>query len=521
MTQAAAGQFWFDAVEITSDRVYTAPAPYPNGIRLSTTLFSFGDWTSLLKFPLAMGRLDPHISAMGVLAYQPAFRPLFSVSALYSISDPNDHGSRDLFDYFDCNVNHPDWFLLDAQGQRIAKSGFPNEWLMDVGNPLVQQRAVASLRDLLSRTNNPSIFLDDVDAVIFGASGQLILPKYPSDALWWQQLTHHISALSQGIAATPGSTLIANASNGRYWVRQGLPNNQDGPGIAWLPSLGGFVQEFPFANVDGNGNTVYRPYAPSPSDAWFNDFWIDNLRAMVENPNSQQMELFNVSPSNHAASRYLIASYLLGQHAHTTLGFGGNFTLPSELSIPLGNPLGTYQIAQGDLASGGLFSRAYDKGVVFVNPMASNTFTTAAPQAGTDWDGHAIQSGDTIALPPHTGYALLYSGGSGSSSSSSTGNPSNTQVLNNDLKGTRAYPNPWRSNQDAGVSVTFDQMTLDATVKIFTLSGHWVKTLSSANGAVKWDLTNDTGEKVASGMYIYLVTNPQGQKQKGKLVVIK
>ena len=77
----------------------------------------------------------------------------------------------------------------------------------------------------------------------------------------------------------------------------------------------------------------------------------------------------------------------------------------------------------------------------------------------------------------------------------------------------------------AGTSVnfpiTFDQMALGATVKIFTVSGHLVKTLTPAVNSVTWDLTNDSGDKVASGVYLYLITDGQGNKARGKLAVIK
>ena len=91
-----------------------------------------------------------------------------------------------------------------------------------------------------------------------------------------------------------------------------------------------------------------------------------------------------------------------------------------------------------------------------------------------------------------------------------------------DLAGVRVYPNPWRSDKHSGRPlITFDNLTVNSTIKIFTVSGHLVKTLPMASNSVTWDLTNESGDKVASGTYIYLIKDDQGQKKTGKVAVIK
>jgi hypothetical protein len=91
-----------------------------------------------------------------------------------------------------------------------------------------------------------------------------------------------------------------------------------------------------------------------------------------------------------------------------------------------------------------------------------------------------------------------------------------------DFSAVQVYPNPWRSDKHAGKSVTFANLPLNSTVKLFTASGHKVKELSAqSSGLSTWDLTNDSGDKVASGVYIYLITDSQGDKVRGKVAVIK
>jgi hypothetical protein len=83
------------------------------------------------------------------------------------------------------------------------------------------------------------------------------------------------------------------------------------------------------------------------------------------------------------------------------------------------------------------------------------------------------------------------------------------------------YPNPWRSDKHAPSGMTFDRLTAGTDIKIFAVSGHEVKELRTDGPKIVWDLTNDSGDKVASGIYLYLITDNQGDKLKGKLAVIK
>jgi hypothetical protein len=100
-------------------------------------------------------------------------------------------------------------------------------------------------------------------------------------------------------------------------------------------------------------------------------------------------------------------------------------------------------------------------------------------------------------------------------------------LLAADFSGLRAFPNPWRSDRNAATNVTFDHLPIGSTVKIFTVSGHWVKTLPAGAGSTTWDLTADNGDKVASGIYLYIVSLGEsdgyggGDMARGKLVVIK
>jgi len=44
---------------------------------------------------------------------------------------------------------------------------------------------------------------------------------------------------------------------------------------------------------------------------------------------------------------------------------------------------------------------------------------------------------------------------------------------------------------------------------------------TDSSGMYGWDIVNSQGTKVASGVYIYLITNDRGEKKTGKLAIIK
>jgi hypothetical protein len=85
----------------------------------------------------------------------------------------------------------------------------------------------------------------------------------------------------------------------------------------------------------------------------------------------------------------------------------------------------------------------------------------------------------------------------------------------------RVFPNPWRTDRHPQPLVTFDHLSDDSTVQIFTLSGQFVKKLRAAGSAASWDLTNDAADRVGSGIYLYSVTNGLGRVARGKLAILR
>jgi hypothetical protein len=92
-----------------------------------------------------------------------------------------------------------------------------------------------------------------------------------------------------------------------------------------------------------------------------------------------------------------------------------------------------------------------------------------------------------------------------------------------DLANVRAYPVPYKPSRNAN-GIRFDGLSSAGTIKIYTLDGDLVKTIpfSDSNGGfVVWNpVVNESGDPLASDVYVYVVENPE-QKKTGKIMVVR
>ncbi|OGS27435.1 MAG: hypothetical protein A2297_04415 [Elusimicrobia bacterium RIFOXYB2_FULL_48_7] len=84
------------------------------------------------------------------------------------------------------------------------------------------------------------------------------------------------------------------------------------------------------------------------------------------------------------------------------------------------------------------------------------------------------------------------------------------------------YPNPFKTS--AGIPAKFKLNTAGSgEVNIYTISGRPVKKLTALPGAstdiITWDGTNKAGEKTTNGIYLYTITQANGDKTSGKLIL--
>ena len=89
-----------------------------------------------------------------------------------------------------------------------------------------------------------------------------------------------------------------------------------------------------------------------------------------------------------------------------------------------------------------------------------------------------------------------------------------------DLEGVYAYPNPVRPSFTG--NVTIDGLTANANVKITDIEGNLVFETTSEGGSVLWDTTAFGKYKVASGVYMVLITTDDALETKvTKIMVVR
>jgi len=94
-----------------------------------------------------------------------------------------------------------------------------------------------------------------------------------------------------------------------------------------------------------------------------------------------------------------------------------------------------------------------------------------------------------------------------------------------DLLQAHAYPVPFKPFE-GHQTIKFTQLVNNAVIRIYTVSGELVKEIvkpSDGIDEIEWNVTNNSNEKVVSGVYIYVITSqdPGIIPKKGKLVIIR
>ena len=89
------------------------------------------------------------------------------------------------------------------------------------------------------------------------------------------------------------------------------------------------------------------------------------------------------------------------------------------------------------------------------------------------------------------------------------------------------YPNPFKPNSPGSfqaAKITFKHLPPEATIKIFEITGKEVIELHKTDRTVdyyEWNAVNNSGQKLASGVYLFFMTAPNGGKAKGKFAIIR
>ena len=88
------------------------------------------------------------------------------------------------------------------------------------------------------------------------------------------------------------------------------------------------------------------------------------------------------------------------------------------------------------------------------------------------------------------------------------------------------YPNPFNPGKQPTSIVYYAPNTGAVTVKIFTITGKLVRTLTgqvttTGSNEIVWDGKNGRGQTVRNGVYVAVILPPGGDRQMVKIAVVK
>jgi hypothetical protein len=88
------------------------------------------------------------------------------------------------------------------------------------------------------------------------------------------------------------------------------------------------------------------------------------------------------------------------------------------------------------------------------------------------------------------------------------------------LGATKAYPVPYKPSLHTG-GIRFEGLSGAGTIRVYTLDGELVRTLSYDGPSLSWDpVANETGDPLASNAYLY-VAESGGSRTIGRLMVAR
>jgi hypothetical protein len=109
----------------------------------------------------------------------------------------------------------------------------------------------------------------------------------------------------------------------------------------------------------------------------------------------------------------------------------------------------------------------------------------------------------------------------------SVSNAASAVIIPRDLNAVYIYPNPYKPGSGGifdAPYLTFRNLTSRATIRIFNIALEHIATIekdSVVSTEYQWEPKNDAGRVIASGLYIYYITDPGGHTTKGKFTIIR
>ncbi len=180
------------------------------------------------------------------------------------------------------------------------------------------------------------------------------------------------------------------------------------------------------------------------------------------------------------------------------------------------SPGDTYTLKIYDLANGEFYPNSFgDSGTATigtVNKFWIEDYTAAGSNYSTQTPGAIYKSSDTPTSTINGNDVFLYV---------VTGTSTGTIPIDDEIPKVQVYPNPVKAIEDG--KITFNKLTPDCTLQIFTVSGQLIFEYINEDDSTSfdWVLENVAGKKIAAGIYVFYIFDENGLEQTGKIGIVK
>ncbi|MGZ9164170.1 MAG: putative glycoside hydrolase [Anaerolineales bacterium] len=250
-------------------------------------------------------------------------------------------------DYCNISEQHPDWFLLDTEGQRIlVQDGDTNLYLMDPGNSGWRSFFLDRIKEIQAEPNWDGVFLDNVPVTLAFREQSGHLPAaYPDDTSYQAAVQGFLKYLYENYFQANKKLAFANL----------VSRKDDADWVSQLNYLDGAMHE---------GWAIDWPDGYRPVDIW------EKQMVLAEQTQEMGKTIVMVSQGNQddkALQNFAFASYLLINHGSAFFRYANSddyadVWLYENYAYDLGEPMGArYQDGQA-------WKRDFTRGNVFVNP---------------------------------------------------------------------------------------------------------------------------------------------------------
>jgi len=278
--------------------------------------------------------------------------PVYQYLLLASIQDPGScekepYGNQVANrpgDFCRISTEHPDWFLLDAFGQRITSDG--NYYAMDPGNEEYRAFWLERAKEIQDQYQWDGIFIDNAEGSLSKFKRKMvILANYPDDESFQSAVEGFLAYLDQNYFSPEGRPVIANIvemEDNEVWFR-------------YLQHLDGAMLE----NFAVDWNNYYSQKE-----------WVEQISMLAKTQSMKKSILLIAQGSKDDLQKELFsfATYLLLSDGDTSFRYT-NYESYREVwwydnyEINLGRPTGSMYVEDG------IWIRDFEKGSVQVDPL--------------------------------------------------------------------------------------------------------------------------------------------------------